>query len=437
MSGFQAHVARLARAAETATRENEQKPPAVAVVLNETAQSLPPHIIAATDPVKLNKQAPIFRCPAWAGLPSRPYHLHCERGGVPFPALGLHRFPYYLFGKNNVCDYVLEHPSVSFVHAALIFNKEHECFVLLDLGSTNGTRLQGKRLEARKPVPITVGSFIQFGYSTRTYELRAGTATAVKRKRGEEGEIGEAATEVQKHDRTESEGHKPATSSTPLASFSSAALGGLPAPAATSENASTSTARLASEIHPATEDAVGRVAETATLQPPPSAAAPSVPETPKTEPVLAHQSKDGGQPSAPSAAESVTASAPAAIHLYQLVIKHKDVDNPVSRGRCKGEVITRSKADALEMARFILKAHNDQVPPVAALGFSPWTVEEFVNAVKEYCEVSSKKKAGDLGMVEKGTFSAAIDEAAFRLHRGEVSVPVETQLGIHLLFRCD
>ncbi|KPA85650.1 peptidyl-prolyl cis-trans isomerase putative (PAR45) [Leptomonas pyrrhocoris] len=431
MSDFQAHVARLARAAETASREKEQKPPAVAVALSESAQSLPPHIIAATDPIKLNKQAPIFRCPAWAGLPSRPFHLHCERGGVVFPALALHRFPYYLFGKNDVCDYVLEHPSISSVHAALIFNKEHECFVLLDLGSTNGTRLHGKRVEARRPVPITVGSIVQFGYSTRTYELRAGTATAGKRTRDEEGKEAETTkAQTTRYERAEGAAQKPAVPSGPLASSSSSVVTGPRTPAAVSERVSSSTIRVACATPSTKADTTARTVETAT--PPPSTVVSSAQEAQTHE-----AEEDKGRPTSIPAAEEAAASEPAAIHLYQLVIKHKDVDNPISRGHNKGEVITRSKADALEMARFIVKEHQTQVPVNSALGFSPWTVEEFVTAVKEFCEVSHKKKAGDLGMVEKGTFSDAIDDAAFRLRRGEVSVPVETQLGVHLLFRCD
>lgn len=418
MSGFQAHIARLARAAETVAHEAEQKPHAVAVALNETAQSLPPHIIAATDPIKLNKQAPIFRCPAWAGLPSRPYHLYCERAGEPFPALGLHRFPYYLFGKNSVCDYVLEHPSISSVHAALIFNKEHECFVLLDLGSTNGTRLQGKRVESRRPVPIAVGSVIQFGYSSRTYELRSGVAAAVKRMReGEDKGKAEAETEATRRK---------------MGMETDAQRAAAP-PAAPSSSPAISLAEHAALAAPSAEGPV------------PTSASAVVPEAVgDAAPSSAHADQEEGEPAGvgrrgkeTTPANTVAVPTPTAIHLYQLVIKHKDVDHPISRGRNKGEVITRSKADALEMARFIVRQHEAEVPVDAALGFSPWTAEEFVSAVREYCEVSSKKKAGDLGMVEKGIFSDVIDDAAFRLRRGEVSAPVETQLGIHILFRCD
>ncbi|CBZ27019.1 conserved hypothetical protein [Leishmania mexicana MHOM/GT/2001/U1103] len=438
MSSFQAHVEKLARAAETVSADAEQASPTVAIPLREAAQSLPPHIIAATDPVKLNKQASIFRCPAWAGLPSRPFHLHCVRGKVPYPALGLQRFPYYLFGKNPVCDYVLEHPSISFVHAALIFNKEHVCFVLLDLGSTNGVRLEGRRVEPRKPIPIAVGSVLQFGYSTRTYELRAGAPPQLKRLR----EDGAEDTAAQRHglglastDSRVCEADKvslsaavagtatcPATVPSAVAASATSAAAPVCAPpegqVASEPRASSATAETAtSSAHDAVTSAAGWMAEPA---------ATAVMQT--------TADATGGSPAA-VAASALAEYAP--IHLFQLVIKHKDVENPVSRGRNKGEIITRSRADALDMARYILADHQRRVPVAAALGFSPWTPEEFVAAVDEYCEVSAKKKRGDLGVVEKGTFADEIDEAAFRLRRGEVSAPVETQLGVHLLYRCD
>ncbi|KAG5505416.1 hypothetical protein GH5_03436 [Leishmania sp. Ghana 2012 LV757] len=439
MSSFQAQVAKLTRAAETVSADAGQGLPAAAIPLSEAAQSLPPHIIAATDPVKLNKQAVIFRCPAWAGLPSRSFHLHCVRGKVPYPALGLQRFPYYLFGKNPVCDYVLEHPSISSVHAALIFNKEHACFVLLDLGSTNGVRLEGKRVEPRKPIPITLGAVMQFGYSTRTYELRAGVPPPpLKRTRegGDEGpatrrhESGSTATESGHHGADEAPlstaGAGCATCPVPAAStvvtLGTSASAGSP-PRAESQMASEPPS-LAS-VKTSTIDAHGVRAVT------PGRTGEAAPTT-----VLQATADATGV----SETQAITTSGEAEctpIHLFQLVIKHKDVENPVSRGHNKGELITRSRADALDMARCILADHQRRVPVVPELGFSPWTAEEFVAAVNECCEVSSKKKRGDLGMVERGTFADEIDEAAFRLRRGEVSAPVETRLGVHLLYRCD
>ncbi|KAK7197136.1 peptidyl-prolyl cis-trans isomerase [Novymonas esmeraldas] len=414
MSGsFHSNVAKLTRAAETVSADADPSRGAMVIPLCEAAESLPPHIIAATDPVKLNKQAPIFRCPVWAGLPPRPFHLHCQRGATPCPALGLQRFPYYLFGKGPACDYVLEHPSISAVHAALVFHKEQACYVLLDLGSTNGVRLYGKRVEPRRPIPIAVGAVMQFGYSTRTYELRTGPPPSLKRLR-EDGsaDASQPTAPVEKEQR----------GADPLASSASC---GATAAAAAATSPAVSKERPA-ERTPAQANAAGAAPGDGVASPDvlASAAAPSASAVATTE-------------SAPVVATTDVVVPPAPIHLFQLVVKHKDVENPISRGHNKGERITRSRADALDLARCILADHARRVPADAALGFSPWTVEEFVAAVGDYCEVSAKKKRGDLGMVEQGTFADDIDDAAFRLRRGEVSVPIETQLGVHLLYRCD
>lgn len=47
---------------------------------------------------------------------------------------------YYLFGRNkDVCDFVLEHQSVSRVHAALVYHKHLDRPFLVDLGSSKYT----------------------------------------------------------------------------------------------------------------------------------------------------------------------------------------------------------------------------------------------------------------------------------------------------------
>ncbi|CCW65551.1 unnamed protein product [Phytomonas sp. EM1] len=129
---------------------------------------------------------------------------------------------------------------------------------------------------------------------------------------------------------------------------------------------------------------------------------------------------------------SVSSPSPRRAHLFHLVIKHHEVAQPVSRGRNKGEVITRSYADALEIASFIRARHETR----AGKG-GLWTPEEFAAAVGEFCELASARRGGDLGVVEEGTFAEAFDAAAFALRRGEVSKPVATPLGIHLIYRCD
>ncbi|CCD11572.1 unnamed protein product [Trypanosoma congolense IL3000] len=116
-------------------------------------------------------------------------------------------------------------------------------------------------------------------------------------------------------------------------------------------------------------------------------------------------------------------------HLYHVLIKHKDVARPTSLApRNKGERVTRSKADAIALAQAILARHQ---------GDSTWSLEEFIDVVQNFSECGSAKRKGDLGMVESGTYTESFDAAAFSLKCGEVSKPVETELGVHLIYRVE
>lgn len=58
----------------------------------------------------------------------------------------------------------------------------------------------------------------------------------------------------------------------------------------------------------------------------------------------------------------------------------------------------------------------------------------FEQAAKEYSQdPGSADEGGDLGFVSKGTFVAEFEKAAFALNPDEISLPVETQFGYHLI----
>jgi hypothetical protein len=64
----------------------------------------------------------------------------------------LEKFP-FIIGKLKNGDYVLESPKISRVHAR--FDYDDGCYYIEDMGSTNGTHINGEQLYAheRKPVP--------------------------------------------------------------------------------------------------------------------------------------------------------------------------------------------------------------------------------------------------------------------------------------------
>jgi peptidyl-prolyl cis-trans isomerase C len=58
---------------------------------------------------------------------------------------------------------------------------------------------------------------------------------------------------------------------------------------------------------------------------------------------------------------------------------------------------------------------------------------EFVDAAKEYSQCPSKQNGGDLGMFPKGQMVPEYDAVSFAMEVGEISKPVKTQFGYHII----
>ena len=60
--------------------------------------------------------------------------------------------------------------------------------------------------------------------------------------------------------------------------------------------------------------------------------------------------------------------------------------------------------------------------------------DNFMNAAKKYSKCPSGKSGGILGWFGKGDMVPEFEKAAFSLPLGEVSEPVKTQFGWHLIY---
>eukprot|EP01025_Chloroclados_australasicus_P003734 TRINITY_DN1089_c0_g2_i2.p1 TRINITY_DN1089_c0_g2~~TRINITY_DN1089_c0_g2_i2.p1 ORF type:complete len:772 (-),score=86.88 TRINITY_DN1089_c0_g2_i2:153-2468(-) len=92
--------------------------------------------------------------------------------GEPIP---LHRQSCYIFGRDRLaCDVPLDHPMCSKQHAVLQYRKKAEGEVapyIMDLKSSNGTLLNGERIEAERYFELMERDMVKFGLSSREYIL--------------------------------------------------------------------------------------------------------------------------------------------------------------------------------------------------------------------------------------------------------------------------
>ena len=80
-----------------------------------------------------------------------------------------------------------------------------------------------------------------------------------------------------------------------------------------------------------------------------------------------------------------------------------------------------------EADKMIVKTKADSIYNLAISG------EDFAELAKKYSEGPSAPKGGDLGFFTKGRMVPAFEEEAFKLKKGEVSKPVSTRFGWHVI----
>eukprot|EP00249_Psilotum_nudum_P022065 c28360_g2_i1 orf=245-1612(+) len=147
-------------------------------LLQTASASEPPVAAVSVHSTGIGNGQSNWQPPDWAVEP-RPgvYWLEVVKDGEVLDRIPLDRRR-HIFGRQIVtCDFVLDHPSVSRQHAAVVQHKNGSIFII-DLGSVHGTFVANERLTKDNPVELEVGQSLRFAASTRSYVLRKGVPQA-------------------------------------------------------------------------------------------------------------------------------------------------------------------------------------------------------------------------------------------------------------------
>uniref|UniRef100_A0A8C2VEU6 Peptidyl-prolyl cis-trans isomerase n=1 Tax=Chinchilla lanigera TaxID=34839 RepID=A0A8C2VEU6_CHILA len=112
---------------------------------------------------------------------------------------------------------------------------------------------------------------------------------------------------------------------------------------------------------------------------------------------------------------------PARVRCSHLLVKHSQSRRPSS---WRQEKITRTKEEALELINgYIQKIKSGE--------------ENFESLASQFSDCSSAKARGDLGAFSRGQMQKPFEDASFALRTGEMSGPVFTDSGIHIILRTE
>ncbi|CAJ0577503.1 unnamed protein product, partial [Mesorhabditis spiculigera] len=110
------------------------------------------------------------------------------------------------------------------------------------------------------------------------------------------------------------------------------------------------------------------------------------------------------------------------VQCLHLLVKHAGSRRPSS---WRSDNITRSKEDAVN----ILKKY------IGELDTADNKEEIFRRLAAQYSDCSSAKRGGDLGMFKRRQMQKPFEDAAFALDVNEMSGIVDTESGMHIIYR--
>mmetsp|Transcript_28504 Transcript_28504/g.62740 ORF Transcript_28504/g.62740 Transcript_28504/m.62740 type:complete len:113 (+) Transcript_28504:268-606(+) len=107
------------------------------------------------------------------------------------------------------------------------------------------------------------------------------------------------------------------------------------------------------------------------------------------------------------------------VRASHLLVKHKDSRRPSS---WKEPTVTRSQEEALEM----IKAFRTQITEGHV---------DFATLASQESHCGSHSQGGDLGWFGRGQMQKPFEDATYALQVGELSGPVFSDSGVHLILR--
>lgn len=226
-----------------------------------------------------------------------------------------------IFGRHkDFADVILQHPSISRRHAAVLHGKSGNMYVM-DCGSSHGTFVNKKKLKKETREVLQEGDTLKFGASSREYVVRLCLEKDSKSSRGtkRKGDEDKSSEKRKKKRKKQSE----------------------------------------------SGDSVG---------------------------------------------------------CRHLLVKHKESRRPSS---WREKTITRTK----EEAREAIMNYKKQIEEAEE------TEKEFSELAKKYSDCNSHSRGGDLGKFKRGKMQKPFEECAFSLKVGQLSDPVDTASGVHLILR--
>lgn len=112
--------------------------------------------------------------PVEAHKPDQRWFLYPFKGEESLDPIPIYRQSAYLLGKDrSIADIPIDHPSCSKQHAVIQFRKVKGKIYpyIIDLDSTNKTKLNDEILESRRYYQLFEKDMIKFGFSTREYVI--------------------------------------------------------------------------------------------------------------------------------------------------------------------------------------------------------------------------------------------------------------------------